>query len=45
MVPTDSKHSSDLKVEDVEEKHEAIDAHYDPAFVRRTLYVFLRFPS
>ncbi|KAF9481517.1 MFS general substrate transporter [Pholiota conissans] len=35
----DSKHSSDLKIEDVEKKSspDAIDAHYDPAFVRKTL--------
>jgi len=43
MASTDSKHSSELKVDDVEKKQEnseAIDAHYDPALVKRTLYVF-----
>lgn len=40
MAATDSKHSSELKVDDIEkkeEKAEDIDAHYDPAFVKRTL--------
>ncbi|KAF8161231.1 major facilitator superfamily domain-containing protein [Crassisporium funariophilum] len=40
MASSDSKHSSDLKVEDVE-KHDALnpalDAHYDPVFVTKTL--------
>ncbi|KAF9049870.1 major facilitator superfamily domain-containing protein [Panaeolus papilionaceus] len=40
MSTSDSKHSADLKTEDIE-KHEQptvpIDAHYDPDFVRRTL--------
>jgi len=44
MASTDSKHSSELKVEDVEKKQEEetsepIDAHYDPVFVKKTLYV------
>jgi len=38
---TDSKHSSDLKVEDVEKTSidatPALDAHYDPAYVQKTL--------
>jgi len=43
---SDSKHSSDLKEEGVlkTEKTEStvpLDAHYDPDFVRRTLYVLL----
>ena len=42
MVSTDG---SDLKGEDgKQETSEPIDAHYDPAFVRKTLYVFLRPP-
>jgi hypothetical protein len=48
MVSTDSNHTSDLKVEDVEEKNEtseAIDSHHDPAFVRKTLCAFLCPPS
>jgi hypothetical protein len=45
MATTDSKHSSELKVDDVEKKQEEeisepIDAHYDPVFVKKTLYVF-----
>lgn len=45
MASTDSKHSSELKVDDVEKKQEEetsepIDAHYDPVFVKKTLYVF-----
>jgi hypothetical protein len=43
MASTDSKHSSELKVDDVEKKQEtseSIDAHYDPALVKKTLYVF-----
>jgi len=50
MLSTDSeKNSADLKVEvHIEEKHEtseAIEAHYDPAFLKKTMYVFLRLPS
>ncbi|CAA7267719.1 unnamed protein product [Cyclocybe aegerita] len=38
MSSSDSKHSSDLKVEDVEKvKAPALDAHYDPALVKKTL--------
>lgn len=43
MASTDSKNSSELKIDDVEKKQETsepIDAHYDPAFVKKTLYVF-----
>jgi len=45
MTSTDSKHSSELKVDDVEKRQEPetlepIDAHYDPVFVKKTLYVF-----
>jgi len=36
---TESKNSSDLKVEDIEKKstEPALDAHYDPEFVRKTM--------
>jgi hypothetical protein len=42
---SDTKNSSDLRIDDVE-KHQVsisevpLDAHYDPKFVSRTLYVF-----
>lgn len=42
----DSKHSSDLKNDDLEEKPEigdAIDANYDPEFVRKTLCSLILF--
>ncbi|KAF9012461.1 major facilitator superfamily domain-containing protein [Cyathus striatus] len=41
MNSSDSKHSSDLRVEDIEKtsssQQPAIDAHYDPKYVQRTL--------
>jgi len=41
-TPTETKGSSDLRIEDVEKENAptpALDAHYDPKFVARTMYV------